>query len=76
MFLIFSSDNSCGYPGGVDNGEVVGDDYDFGKSVTYTCNAGYRLIGTTKRTCQTSGSWDGSKPTCQGSHLFLFLSFI
>ena len=67
MFVFYFPDNSCGYPGGVDNGEVVGDNYDFGESVTYKCNAGYQLIGRPKRTCQNSGSWDGSKPTCQGS---------
>lgn len=58
--------NSCGYPGGVDNGEVVGDVYDFGSTVTYKCNAGYRLVGGTQRTCLSgSGTWSGSKPTCQ-----------
>lgn len=57
--------NSCGYPGSLDNGELIGDDYSFGKSISYKCNAGYRLIGSGQRTCTTTGAWTNSKPTCQ-----------
>eukprot|EP00111_Clytia_hemisphaerica_P006027 TCONS_00017431-protein len=57
--------NSCGYPGSIANGQIIGDDYSFGKQVTYKCDIGYRLSGYNKRSCQNSGRWSGSKPSCQ-----------
>ncbi|XP_064386229.1 CUB and sushi domain-containing protein 3-like isoform X1 [Halichondria panicea] len=35
-----------------------------GSMVTYTCTAGFELIGTSMRTCSDSG-WDGTAPTCR-----------
>ena len=40
---------------------------------TYSCNAGYDLIGANTRTCSASGDWSGSPPTCSGKFLFLLL---
>ena len=37
-----------------------------GQAATYSCNAGYNLVGDSTRTCQASGNWSGSVPTCQG----------
>lgn len=37
----------------------------YGGEATYSCLAGYTLTGgTTKRTCQTDGTWSGTAPTC------------
>ncbi len=36
----------------------------FGGTATYSCSAGYSLVGETTRTCQASGVWSGSAPTC------------
>ena len=38
----------------------------FGQTATYSCNTGYNLVGNSTRTCQASGNWSGSAPTCQG----------
>ena len=38
----------------------------FGQTATYTCNTGYRLVGDSNQTCQATGRWSGSAPTCQG----------
>ena len=38
----------------------------FGQTATYTCNTGYNLVGDSTRTCQATGEWSGSAPTCQG----------
>ena len=38
----------------------------FGQTATYSCNTGYSLVGNSTRTCQASGNWSGSAPTCQG----------
>jgi len=31
---------------------------------TYTCAAGYSMLGSNTRTCQADGTWSGSEPTC------------
>ena len=38
----------------------------FRQTATYSCNTGYGLAGDSTRTCQATGNWSGSKPTCQG----------
>ena len=38
----------------------------FGQTATYSCNTGYNLVGSINRTCQSTGVWSGSVPTCQG----------
>ena len=37
-----------------------------GQTATYSCNTGHNLEGNSTRTCQASGEWSGSAPTCQG----------
>ena len=39
----------------------------FEQTATYSCNAGYGLVGDNTRTCQATRVWSGSAPTCQGS---------
>ena len=43
----------------------------FGQTATYTCNTGYNLVGDSTRTCQATGVWSGSEPTCQGMYMLL-----
>ena len=38
----------------------------FGQTATYSCNTGYELVGNSIHTCQASGNWSGSVPTCRG----------
>ena len=38
----------------------------FGQTATYSCDSGYNLVGESVRTCQATGVWSGSAPTCQG----------
>ena len=38
----------------------------FGQTATYSCDAGYTLVGDSTRTCQAIGVWSGSEPICQG----------
>ena len=42
----------------------------FGQTSTYNCNTGYNLIGDSTRTCQATGNWSGSVPTCERMLLF------
>ena len=37
----------------------------FGQTATYSCNPGYNPVGDITRTCQATGEWSGSAPTCQ-----------
>ena len=41
-----------------------------GQTATYSCNAGYDLVGNSTRVCETTGVWSGSAPTCP-SKLFI-----
>ena len=38
----------------------------YGKTATYSCYTGYRLVGSSTRTCQATRVWSRSTPTCQG----------
>ena len=40
-----------------------------GQTATYSCNTGYTLVGDRTRTCQATGEWSGSAPTCQGVYV-------
>lgn len=46
------------------NGGVSASSATFGNSVTYTCNSGYAVSGSTSRSCQANGTFVGSAPTC------------
>uniref|UniRef100_A0AAR2L905 CUB and Sushi multiple domains 2 n=1 Tax=Pygocentrus nattereri TaxID=42514 RepID=A0AAR2L905_PYGNA len=54
----------CGAPPSIPNGQVVGTDFQWGSSISYTCNQGYQLSLPTILTCQGSGNWSGEKPQC------------
>ena len=58
---------TCGFPGKPSNGNVSpgGSVHNYGVTVTYSCNTGYRLIGGSKRQCTASTAWTGTTPTCQ-----------
>ena len=36
-----------------------------GVTATYTCDAGYSLVGSSTRICGPSGEWLTAAPTCQ-----------
>ncbi|XP_019863662.1 PREDICTED: CUB and sushi domain-containing protein 1-like isoform X3 [Amphimedon queenslandica] len=55
----------CGDLSDIANGEVsIAPDTMLGSNATYSCNDGYTLQGDSVRTCQASGQWSGSEPTC------------
>ena len=37
----------------------------FGQTASYSCNTGYKVMGDGTRTCQATGQWSGTAPTCQ-----------
>ena len=36
---------------------------------SYSCSEGYNLVGDMIRTCQASGQWDGTEPTCMCEYI-------
>ena len=42
-----------------------------GSTAEYSCNSGYRLVGTQSRTCQDDGFWSDEEPICE-CKLFVF----
>ena len=59
----------CGNLTAPASGSVTHTGTTFGQAATYSCNTGYNLVGNSTRTCQATGQWSGSAPTCQGTLL-------
>ena len=57
----------CGYPPNLAHGQVLFTSTAEGSVATYICNEGYKLEGSSTRTC-SSGNWSDSQPFCQGMH--------
>jgi len=43
----------------------------YGDTCSFTCNTGYKLIGSETRTCGSDGSWSGSETMCITGQQFL-----
>jgi CUB/sushi domain-containing protein len=46
------------------NGTITAPGNTYGRTVSYGCKVGHYLSGNATRTCQATGSWTGSNPTC------------
>ena len=66
MILLILTAVDCGNLTDPGNGQVNHTAGTSGQTVTYSCNTGYNLVGDSTRTCQATGKWSGSAPTCQG----------
>ena len=54
----------CGNAPDILNGEVTFNGTTVGSTATYSCNTGFEIVGKSSRSCQTSGTWSGTTPTC------------
>ena len=65
----------CGALSDPANGQVNTTGTTFEQTATYSCNRGYNLVGGSTRTCQATGQWSGSAPTCHGMLLFSSVNY-
>ena len=54
----------CKIPARLDNGVVLTDKYDNEGILEFTCNHGYKLMGSRVLRC-VSGHWSNNIPTCR-----------
>ena len=54
----------CPAPNVLENGHVVGSNFEYQGTIEYTCEAGYRLEGLKIRRCIENATWSGSAPIC------------
>jgi hypothetical protein len=54
----------CHTPPAIANGLVSAPVTTLGAAATYGCSVGYSMTGSPTRTCQASGTWSGTPPTC------------
>ena len=67
MILYFLEVIICDDPGQISNGYRKGDDFSYGKTVTYECKTGFKLVGdNSSLTCtsEEGGSWSSPPPSC------------
>ena len=71
MFVSHSERPQCQAVTAPNNGQMTGDGFDSDDQRQFTCNSGYRLVGSATITCQSNGNgglvWSSGPPTCQGT---------
>ena len=72
----FSAVVNCNDPGALENGARSGSVFTFGGEVTYTCNPGYTLSGSSIRRCQANGLWSGTPASCTSKCCLCFLRIL
>lgn len=57
----------------IPNGVACFDGNTSGSVLSYQCDHGYTLVGSTNQVCLSDGSWSGEAPNCQsvGNHACL-----
>ena len=51
------------------NGRRSSSQRNYNVTVDFSCNTGYILNGNSSRTCQSTGQWSGTQPTCNSKLL-------
>ncbi|XP_004076012.1 complement C2 [Oryzias latipes] len=69
-------EDDCDDPGIPPGAERSGGQFDIGDKVTYQCQAGLNLLGSSERVCMEQREWSGSTPRCQGPNTFDSPSYV
>lgn len=66
IFLLIQNKGrrACPSIGSLQHGFTHGQQFWGGSHVSFTCNPGYCLKGSSERVCLKSGSWTGVQPSC------------
>lgn len=56
--------DKCPLPSPIQNGKFDFKDRSLGSVVLYSCNPGYKLVGSDVRRCENTLSWSGDEPVC------------
>lgn len=64
------SDILCDFPGSIVHGHLAieMDSYRINDSISYSCDNGYHLVGSTHLLCDSNGTWDNPVPSCIGRY--------
>ncbi|XP_075718053.1 CUB and sushi domain-containing protein 1 [Rhinoderma darwinii] len=54
----------CGDPGTPAEGRLFGRSFTYKSEVSYQCRPPFVLVGSSRRICQSEGTWNGIQPTC------------
>ena len=66
----FYEDINCGNITEIKNGNYAVDGFSLGSNVTYTCNEGFAISGSSSAICQANGTWSRKAPICQKNYTF------
>lgn len=55
---------SCKPPASIQHGTAEGKDYRYGAMVTYKCDQGYEMLGSSFSACQANKTWSVEPPKC------------
>ena len=57
---------TCREPDAPQYGRRTGNVFTAGSSVSFSCDVGYKIVGTSRLVCQNNGQWDNRVPRCIG----------
>lgn len=58
------------------NGTAIGQRTVYPNEIIFNCDAGFNLVGSRIRRCQSTGIWSGKQTSCQGSNFSMIHSNI
>ena len=65
-FLLVILAIDCGIVQTPQNGSMRGEMTTYSNSLTFDCDEGFTLYGSSSRKCQANGTWSGSDALCKG----------